>query len=490
MNRLVIDADRGDERISRHVYGHFAEHLGRCIYGGFWVGEDSPLPNVRGIRADIVAALRAIRVPNLRWPGGCFADEYHWQDGIGPRARRPCMVNTHWGGVVESNHFGTHEYMDLCEQLGCEPYICGNVGSGTVREMQQWVEYLTAPQGPMAELRRANGRRDPWTVRLWGVGNENWGCGGSMRPEYYADQFRRYATYCRNFGANALCRVASGPPGADYRWTEVLMREAGRHMQALAPHYYCGSGRRSHSATEFGEEDWFDQLQRALQMEELVRRHAGIMDQYDPERRVAMLVDEWGAWHAVEPGTNPAFLYQQNSLRDALVAAVTLNIFNRYCARVRGANLAQTVNVLQALVLTEERGERLVLTPTYHVFELYKQHQDAVSLPVQLSTESYACGDAEIPALSVSASRQDGGPVLATIANLHPSRALALRCEVRGRQILDARARLLTGATITAHNTFEAPNVVRPVAVAVPAFAHGGSTLEVPARSVLALELN
>ncbi|MEW6754616.1 MAG: alpha-L-arabinofuranosidase C-terminal domain-containing protein, partial [Candidatus Latescibacterota bacterium] len=405
MDRLVVNADLGRHRISRHVYGHFAEHLGRCIYGGLWVGEDAPIPNTGGLRDDVVAALRALRVPNLRWPGGCFADEYHWRDGIGPRHGRPTMVNTHWGGVTEDNAFGTHEFMELCARLECEPYICGNVGSGTVREMQQWVEYLAADSGPMAELRRANGRAEPWRLNLWGVGNENWGCGGSMRPEYYADEFRRYATYCRSFGESRLQKVACGPSGPDYRWTEVLMERAVGQMHALALHYYCGSGQASRSATRFAEEDWFAQLRRALAMDELIRRHTAIMDQHDPEKRVALLVDEWGAWHAVEPGTNPGFLYQQNSLRDALVAGVTLNIFNQHAERVRGANLAQMVNVLQAMVLTEERGPRMLLTPTYHVFEMYRVHQEALLLPVDLGCGQYAWGDQAIPALSASASQ-------------------------------------------------------------------------------------
>jgi alpha-L-arabinofuranosidase len=490
MNALIIDADLGTDQISRHIYGHFAEHLGRCIYGGFWVGEDSPIPNLRGIRQDVVQALRAMEIPNLRWPGGCFADEYHWMDGIGPRQNRPAMVNTHWGGVTESNHFGTHEFMDLCEQLECEPYICGNLGSGTVREMQQWVEYLTAPAGPMADLRRANGRPEPWSVRMWGVGNENWGCGGSMRPEYYADEYRRYATYCRNLGANQLYKAACGPSGADYRWTEVLMREAGQQMQALAPHYYCGSGKNSRSATEFGEEDWFDQLRRALQMDELVTRHGAIMDQYDPEGRVGMLVDEWGAWHAVEPGTNPGFLHQQNSVRDALVAGVTLNLFNQHCSRVHGANIAQTVNVLQAMVLTEQDGQRMVLTPTYHVFEMYKEHQGATLVPAALTCAEYSLGEDAIPALSASASRGADDSLLVTVCNLHPQQDHELSCEIRGMAPVEASGRVLTAPTMTAHNTFDLPDTVVPEALPVTAPDSGRMTLRIPARSVVALHLS
>ena len=490
MNTLTINADLGRHRISRHIYGHFSEHLGRCIYGGYWVGEDSPIANTRGIRDDVVAALRQLGVPNLRWPGGCFADEYHWRDGIGPRRERPAMVNTHWGGVTENNYFGTHEFMDLCELLACEPYICGNVGSGSVQEMQQWVEYLAAPAGPMADRRRQNGRAEPWTIRMWGVGTENWGCGGNMRPEYYADEYRRYATYCRSFGESRLYKVGCGACGADYRWTEVLMREAGRAMQGLALHYYCGSGRQSRSATEFAEDDWFGQLKNALAMEDLVVRHAAIMDQHDPERRVGMLVDEWGAWHAVEPGTNPGFLYQQNSLRDALVASVTLDIFNRHCDRVHGANIAQTVNVLQAMVLTEDGGERMLLTPTHHVFAMYRPHHDALLLPADLRGDEYALGDEAMPSMSATASRDDAGKVHLTISNLDPNHGRKLTCDVRGVAVQQVSGQVLTAEAITAHNTFDQPAKVAPMPFAGIGREGRLLTLELPPCSVVALELS
>ncbi len=533
MNRLTIDAARGKHQISRHIYGHFSEHLGRCIYDGLWVGEDSPIANTRGIRDDVVAALRTLCIPNLRWPGGCFADEYHWMDGIGPRDQRPTMVNTHWGNVTENNHFGTHEFMDLCAQLECEPYICGNLGSGTVREMQQWIEYLTAPAGPMAELRKKNGRAEPWPIRMWGVGNENWECGGGMRPEYYADEYRRYATYCRNFGPNQLYKVACGPCGGDYRWTEILMRQAGKSMQGLAPHYYCGSGKTSISATRFEEVDWFFQLSNALRMEELILRNIAIMNQYDPDKKVGMVIDEWGTWHAVEPGTNPYFLYQQNSLRDALVAGITLNLFNHYAERVSGANISETVNVLQAMVLTEEGSERILLTPTYHVFEMFKGHQDATLLPVDLSCTEYTCDDETIlpdrdsaskgdqdppllsldnmdtsccpeqdspggsspathqaiPALHASASKGNDGRILVTVCNLDPSSNHELTCEIRGAEVKDFSGRVLTAGEITAHNTFDNPERVIPVAL-TDAWLQGSKLrLQVPAGSVMAVEV-
>ncbi|MHC4982387.1 MAG: alpha-N-arabinofuranosidase [Planctomycetota bacterium] len=487
-SKLVVQADLGKQKISRHIYGHFSEHLGRCIYGGYWVGEDSRMPNTRGIRKDIVEALKRIKIPNLRWPGGCFADEYHWMDGIGPKDQRPTMLNTHWGGVTENNHFGTHEFFDLCGQLGCEPYICGNVGSGTAREMQQWVEYITLDAvSPMADLRRKNGRDEPWRIRFWGVGNENWGCGGNMRPEYYADLYRRYQTYLRNLSGNRLFKIACGGCGENYQWTEVLMRECAGRMAGLSYHYYCGSGRESRSATRFEQADWFFQLKNAFRTDELLTRHSAVMDKYDPERKVALVVDEWGAWHQVEQGTNPAFLYQQNSLRDALVAALTLNIFNAHCDRVKMANLAQTVNVLQAVVLTE--GEKMILTPTYHVFEMYKVHQDAVLLPGRLDCEQYEFDGESIPAVSASASRGEDCKVHLTLCNLDPNRMHELDAELRGADFGHAAGRVLTAATMTAHNTFEKPSLLEPQAFDGARVAKGRLTLQLPPKSVVALEI-
>jgi alpha-N-arabinofuranosidase len=489
--KLTLNADLGTETISRHIYGHFSEHLGRCIYGGYWVGEESPLPNTRGIRDDIVAALREIAIPNLRWPGGCFADEYHWEDGIGPREERPLQLNTHWGGVTENNHFGTHEFMDLCEQLGCEPYICGNVGSGTVREMQQWVEYLTAPAGPMAEWRAQNGRAEPWHLTYWGVGNENWGCGGRMRPEYYADLYRQYSTYVRNLGDNRIYKVACGPNRGNTHWTEVLMREATPFMEGLALHYYTrlraadGYGR----ATEFDEQGWFGCMRIALGIEEIIAQHCAIMDQYDSSRRVGLIVDEWGTWHDVEPGTNPRFLYQQNTLRDALAAGLTLNIFSRHCDRIPMANIAQTINVLQAMILTEEGGERMLLTPTYHVFEMYKVHHDATLVPASLTCAEYAWEGQSLPALSASASRDAEGRLHVTLCNLDPHADVKLTCEVRGMTPTRASGRALTASEMQAHNTFEAPETLRPEPLAGIVLEGQALTVTLPTKSVVVLEL-
>lgn len=487
-SKLVIHADQGRQTINKNIYGHFSEHLGRCVYEGYWVGEGSPIPNTRGIRNDVVAALRKIKTPVLRWPGGCFADEYHWKDGIGPREQRPTMINTHWGGVTENNHFGTHEFLDLCEQLSCEPYICGNVGSGTVQEMQQWVEYITSGNiSPMTDQRKNNGRQDPWKVRYFGVGNENWGCGGNMTPEYYADQYKRYATYVRNLSGNTVFKIACGPNGGDYRWTEVLMKEVGRRMNGLALHYYCGTGKRSRSATQFQEEDWFEQLRRALRMEELVTKHSEIMDKLDPDKRVALIVDEWGAWHAVEPGTNPGFLYQQNSLRDALVAGVTLNIFNQHADRVKMANIAQTVNVLQAMILTDK--EKMLLTPTYHVFEMYTVHHDATLLPSELESADYTFGSDKIPALNVSASKAQDGKVHVTLCNLNPNASAEVNCELKGAKAANISGRILTADLITAHNTFTAPENVKPSGFNAFKATDAGFTTTLPPKSVVVLEI-
>jgi alpha-L-arabinofuranosidase len=487
-SRLVIHADQGKDTINRNIYGQFSEHLGHCIYEGVWVGEDSPIPNTRGIRKDVVEALKRIKVPLLRWPGGCFADEYHWRDGIGPRDQRPSMVNTHWGGVTENNHFGTHEFLDFCEQLGCEPYICGNVGSGTVQEMQQWVEYLTFPGvSPMADWRAKNGHPQPWKLKYFGIGNENWGCGGNMTPEFYADQYKRYATYVRNFGTNRIFKIACGPNGANYKWTEVLMRDAGKRMDALALHFYCGTGKKSRSATSFDEEDWFFQLKNALRMDELVSKHSEIMDKYDPVRKVALAVDEWGAWHAVEPGTNPGFLYQQNSLRDALVAGSTLNIFNNHAARVRLANIAQMINVLQAMILTDKA--KMILTPTYHVFEMYTVHHDAKLLPTELQSVDYTSGADRIPAVNVSASRDKAGKMHITLCNLNPNTPAEVNCELQGSKVQKLTGRVLTAAEITAHNTFEQPELVQPAPFNAFKTTESGFVTTLPAKSVVALDV-
>jgi alpha-L-arabinofuranosidase len=490
--RLVIHADQGRHTISRNIYGQFSEHLGHCIYGGIWVGPDSPLPNTRGIRNDVVAALRRIQVPVLRWPGGCFADEYHWKDGIGPPAQRPAMINTHWGGVVENNHFGTHEFLDFCEQIGAQPYICGNVGSGTVQEMMEWVEYITSDaDSPMANLRRQNGREQPWKLPFLGIGNESWGCGGGMRPEFYADNFRRYNTFVKNYPGNRVYRIACGANSDDYHWTEVLMSQARHGMNGLSLHYYTvptGDWGHKGSATRFGEDQWFSTLHRALHMEELLRRHSAIMDQFDPQKRIGLVVDEWGTWYDVEPGTNPGFLYQQNTLRDALVAGTTLNLFNNHCDRVKMANIAQMVNVLQAMVLTD--NEKMLVTPTYHVFEMYTVHHDATLLPTDLESPDYQYGSEKVPQLNASASRDNAGRIHITLCNLNPNAGAEVACELDGAKAQSVSGRVLTAPEMNAHNTFDRPDTLQPVALQGAKLTATGLEVELPPKSVVMLELN
>lgn len=498
----VIDLDLPGPTISRHLYGHFAEHLGRCIYGGFWVGEDSPLPNVRGIRSDVVDALRALRVPNLRWPGGCFADDYHWRDGIGPRQQRPRMVNSHWGDVVEDNSFGTHEFLDLCELLGADPYVSGNVGSGTVREMSEWIEYLTrADDSPMAALRRANGRDAPWRVPFWGIGNEAWGCGGNLRAEQFASLARQYSTYVRDHGDNTVYRIAAGANADDYAWTEALMRsfdclgcnrDGAGPFQAVSLHYYTMSGTWSAkgSATEFSTDEWYTTLARAAFVDELLTRHGTVMDRYDPLRKVGLVVDEWGTWWDVEPGTNPGFLHQQNTLRDALVAAVHLDAFHAHAERVVMANIAQTVNVLQAMILTDPQTGTLVLTPTYHVFEMGTAHHDARALAVHLKdVETVEADGRELALVSASASVRDDDTALVSLANLDAAADRTVVLDLRGRRVVSPTARILTADRLGAHNTPQAPRAVAPT-------AHGGVrphprglAVDLPAHSYVTVSL-
>ena len=456
MNILTINTRDKKNKISKNIYGHFSEHLGRCIYEGLYVGEDSAIANVKGMRSDVVAALKHIKVPVLRWPGGCFADEYHWKDGIGPKEGRKKMINTHWGGVVEDNSFGTHEFMEFCSQVGCEPYVNGNVGSGTVQEMSEWVEYMTfGGLSPMSSLREVNGDKEPWKLKYFGVGNENWGCGGSMRPEYYADLYRRYGTYVRSYDKeNQIFKIACGPNSDDYAWTETLMKNARCCMNALTLHYYTiptGKWDKKGSATEFSTEEYYMTIKNAIKMEELVSRHLQIMNHYDPEHKVGLIVDEWGTWFDVEPGTNPGFLYQQNTMRDAVVAALTLDIFNAHSDRVIMANIAQTVNVLQAVILTE--GEKMVLTPTYHVFDLYKAHHEATLLGTHLISDTVGNEGEQIPKISATASEK-GGVITVTLTNTDATSEAEIQLDLVGIKAKEIKGRILT-EKIDAYNDFD-----------------------------------
>ncbi len=489
---VTIDVNNASQIIPKEIYGQFAEHLGTCIYGGIWVGENSSIPNINGYRIDVLEALKELKIPVLRWPGGCFADEYHWMDGIGPRENRPTMVNTNWGGTVEDNSFGTHEFLNFCELLGTEPYISANVGSGTVEEMAKWVEYMTSDgESPMANLRRENGRDKPWKVKYFGVGNESWGCGGEMRPEYYADLYRRYQTYARNYGDNRLYKVASGASDYDYNWTEVLMKNAARHMHGLSLHYYTVKGWSGSkgSAISFDKDDFYWTMGKAIEIEPVLKKHIDIMDKYDPNKRVDLLLDEWGTWWDEEPGTISGHLYQQNALRDAFVASLSFDIFHKYTERLKMANIAQMVNVLQAMILTNDKGG-MVLTPTYHVFKMYKVHQDATYLPLELESPTMTVrNDQTLPLLSGTASRNKDGVMHISLSNVDADKEHEVTVDLSGASIKSVTGEMLTSANLNDHNTFDNPNVVKPVDFKGAKINKGVLTVKLPAKSIVTLEL-
>ncbi len=485
---ITVHPEEGEQIIPKEIYGQFAEHLGSCIYGGLWVGENSPIPNTQGYRNDVLEALKRLKVPVLRWPGGCFADEYHWRDGIGPRENRPKLVNNNWGGTVEDNSFGTHEFLNLCELLGCEPYVSGNVGSGSVEELAKWVEYMTAGEGsPMAKLRKENGREKPWKVKYLGVGNESWGCGGSMRPEYYSDLYRRYATYCRNYNGNQLFKIASGASDYDYNWTDVLMQNIGTRMNGISLHYYTvADWNNKGSATQFTPEDYYWTLGKCLEIEMILKRHIAIMDKYDPKKQIALMVDEWGTWWDEEPGTTPGHLFQQNTLRDAFVAAVTLNVFHKYTDRVKMTNIAQIVNVLQSMILTD--GPKMVLTPTYHVFEMYNVHQDATFLPMDLKCQQRNVRDDRIiPMVSATASRDKDGVVHISLANVDLEETQSITVDLGSIQPKSVSGRILTADRIDAYNTFDKPDEVAPATFNGAKIEGNGLKIEMPAKSIITL---
>ena len=455
---ILINADDRLGHISPEIYGHFSEHLGRCIYNGIYVGENSPIPNTDGIRNDIIEAFRNIKAPVFRWPGGCFAEEYHWQDGIGEKSLRRKIVNTNWGGVTEDNSFGTHEFMRFCELVGCKPYINGNVGSGSVREMSEWIEYMTSDaESPLTEQRKKNGRAEPWKLEYLGVGNENWGCGGNMRPEYYADVYKRYQTFCRNYSGNRLYRIACGPSSADYNWTEVMMKNLdSNNVDAIDLHYYTMPvWPEMESATDFDDELYYKTIAAANFSDELITRHSEIMNRYDPEKKIGLVIGEWGCWHKVEEGTNPGFLYQQNTMRDAIVAAIELNVFNRHSDRVVMANLAQAVNVLQSVILTE--GDKMIKTPTYHVFDLFKTHQNNEAVYCYTQNENMSEGK-NAPMISVSASVNEKSMTV-TVANCSLTEEAAVECSIFGFKASSVSCRILTNEAHS-YNDFDCPDRV------------------------------
>ena len=501
MAKLVINDAKKQGYIAPEIYGQFSEHLGRGIYEGLFVREDSGIPNVNGMRTDVVEALKEIEVPVLRWPGGCFADEYHWKDGIGPKEKRKRMINTNWGGVIEDNSFGTHEFMELCRQIGCKTYVNGNLGSGTVQEMAEWVEYMTFEGvSPMADLRKENGHEKPWKVDYFGVGNENWGCSGNMNPEHYANEYRRYQTFVKNLDPDKepIQKVCCGANVDDYYWTKDVMKTCFAHvekknhgnMDYLSLHYYVHpeGWEVKGSATEFDEEVWYKTLSKALFMDELIERHGTIMDRFDPQKKIGMSIDEWGTWFTCEPGTNPGFLYQQNTVRDALVAGVTMNIFNKHCDRVKMACIAQTVNVLQAMILTE--GEKMIKTPTYYVFHMYRHHQGANLISSELTgVEDIGMGEWYVPQVTESVSEKDG-IITITLNNLSATDCLEMDVQFTGdRDYEVVEANVVTHQDMHAYNTFEEPDRVKEETFDDYILEGGRMKLKLPACSVMEIRV-
>jgi alpha-L-arabinofuranosidase len=489
---VVLHVPDAKTTINKNIYGHFAEHLGRCIYDGLYIGDSNQIiPNTDGVRNDIILALKKLKVPVLRWPGGCFADTYHWKDGVGPKKNRPTMVNKWWGGITEDNSFGTHDFLNLCERIGADPYLAGNVGSGTVQELSQWVQYVNGEGvSPMSVWRKANGRDKPWHVRYFGVGNEAWGCGGNMSAEYYCNIYRQYATFMADWSnSDHLFRVASGANADDYHWTEVMMRDVPKGLlEGVSLHYYSVIDWNAKGpAVEFSRQQYFATLKQGLRMEELVSKHEAIMDKYDSLKKLALVVDEWGGWYDVEPGTNPFFLYQQNTMRDAMLAGVTLNIFNNHCDRVRMANLAQLVNVLQSVIITNK--QKIILTPTYHVMEMYNVHQDAVMIPVTLKNLFYTEANDSLPAISISASRDKEGITHISLVNIDPGKTNLVRIQIQGTTLKLGNGRILQSPRIQDHNNFEEPDKIMPKTFLGATMKENELQVFMPPASVVVLTL-
>jgi alpha-N-arabinofuranosidase len=490
-----LDLKAAGPVIDRQIFGQFAEHLGSGIYEGIWVGTDSKIPNVRGIRSDVVGALKAIKVPNVRWPGGCFADEYHWRDGIGPQDKRRIQVNTNWGSVTEPNAFGTHEYFDFIEQIGSEAYLSVNVGSGTAAEAAQWVEYVTAePVTTLGKERAANGHAAPWKIAYLGVGNENWGCGGAMSNDHYVEELKRFTNFIRNFNpaqrtTSKMKRMAVGWDSGKLDYTESVMKAWKDHVyswdiEGVSLHNYTVAGWPPHMpATGFGLEDYATIIKDTYRMDSLITTQKAVMDKYDPAKKLEIAVDEWGAWLAPTPGSNPGFLQQQNSLRDAILAAININIFARHADRVKEANIAQMVNVLQAMILT--KAEKMVLTPTYHVFHMYVPFQDAKFVPLKVDAGQYVQGDKSMPRIDAVAARDKAGKLWVSLTNIDPTAAVSVRFGAAKA----ASGQVLTAAKVDTINTFEKPAEVAPVAYTAKGSAKG-LVLEVPAKSVMVVQID
>jgi alpha-N-arabinofuranosidase len=496
--QLSIDTATPGAKIDRNIFGQFAEHLGYGVYEGIWVGPDSKIPNTRGIRNDVVAALKALKVPNVRWPGGCFADEYHWRKGIGTRA---VTLNPNWGGVIEPNTFGTHEFMDFVDQIGSQAYLSINVGSGTPQEAAEWLEYLTTPlPTTLQKERAANGHPAPYKIPMLGIGNESWDCGGNMTPEYYLRQLTIYSRFVRNFnpaqqGNQQMMKIAVGPGGGEARWTEwtdTIMkawekRQWSWDMQGLSLHNYTViNWANKFASVGFGEKEYAQILKETLKMEDLITTHSAIMDKYDPQKKIALVVDEWGSWYAPSPGSNPGFLVQQNSIRDAVLAALNLNIFARHADRVRGANIAQMINVLQAMIMTDK--EKMVLTPTYHVFKMYVPFQDATFIPVTLNAGTYTNGDVTLPRVDVIAAKDASGKLWLALTNVDPNNIVEIEVNIPGSRANTASGETLTAAKVDSVNTFDAPNTVTPKPITAK-LQNGKLTIKLDSKSVTVVSL-
>jgi alpha-L-arabinofuranosidase len=490
-NKVTLRVDQAETQISKHIYGHFAEHLGRCIYDGIYVGEDSQIPHTDGVRKDVIEALLKLQIPNLRWPGGCFADTYHWKDAIGPKSERKHIENLSWGNVREDNSFGTHEFLNLCELLGAEPYLAVNMNTGTVQEAVEWVQYTNHANGTsyLTDLREKYGRDKPWNVKYWGIGNESWDCGGDMTVDHYINLYRQYATAITSYGnTEKLFRIAVGPGSPDYAWTEALMKGIpARRIEGVSIHHYSViNWSKKGSSSAFTDEEYFKTMQQAWRMEEMVQKNKEIMDRYDPQKHVALIVDEWGGWYDTDP-EGRGQLYQQNTIRDAMIAGITLNIFNNHADRVRMANLAQTVNVLQAVILTNE--EKIVLTPTYHVMEMYKVHQDALLVPAQVTSNNFVRGDIKIQAVSVSASKSQSGKLNISLTNIDNKNSQEVDIDIRGFKANRITGRILTSAKVQDHNTFDKPGNILPKEFKNAAISKGNVKVTLPPNAVVVLEL-
>ena len=487
---VTVDTAHPGTKLDRHVFGQFAEDLGTGLYGGIWVGRGSAIPNTRGIRNDVVAALRELHVPDVRWPGGCYADEYHWQDGVGPVAKRRPQPNFNWGGVIESNEFGTDEFMDFVDQVGSEAYISVNVGSGTVQEAADWLQYMTADAATgWGKERAANGHAAPYKVAMLGLGNESWDCGGHMSAAEYGSELKRFAKFVHNWNEQQpMQKIAVGPGGEKTEYTDMVMKtwkenaDWDWNIDGMSLHSYTvGHWPPSWPATDFAESDYARVLKETLQMDPLIQSHSAIMDRYDPQKKISLVVDEWGAWYAPTKGSTPGFLQQQNSQRDAVLAALNLNIFSRHADRVRHTNIAQMINVLQAMILTD--GPRMTLTPTYHVFRMYVPFQDAAILPVSFSAGTYRVGEFELPRIDVIAAKTAQGKIAVAITNVDAGRPATVEVELKELSSGRAEGETLAAPKVDSINTFDNPKAVAPKAVTA-AIRKGRLTLTVPPASV------